>query len=137
MIDAMSAIGTKRTFALSHRMSAFGVKADIILKKPDIKKCLLLTESEHSVRLLVASAAMLSPTIFNRGRNYPDVGINPTCLPFIGIAIGAVRIREVDPRAKRIGRSAPGIVCWHARRIGHDTTVFLHRSLGMCARQVP
>ena len=135
MIDAMSAIGTKRTFALSHRMSAFGVKADIILKKPDIKKCLLLTESEHSVRPLVASAAMLSPTI--GGAIITTSETNPTCLPFIGIAIGAVRIREVDPRAKRIGRSAPGIVCWHARRIGHDTTVFLHRSLGMCARQVP
>jgi hypothetical protein len=37
-------------------------------------KCPLMTQSGHSVSPLVASAAMLSPTIINRRRNYPDVG---------------------------------------------------------------
>src|SRR5262245_10708629 len=60
-------------------------------------------------------------------------------LPVIGVAIRAVRIRIVDPRTKRIGRSAPRIECWHARRIvrrGYDTKVFLYRTTGMCARRV-
>src|SRR5512132_3060184 len=60
-------------------------------------------------------------------------GTNQTYLPLTRVAIRTVRIREVDPRAKRIGRSAPRIERRHARRIGYDTTVFLHRSLGMCA----
>ena len=37
-------------------------------------------------------------------------------LPAIGVAIRAVRIREVEPRTKRIGRSPSRIECWHARR---------------------
>ena len=60
-------------------------------------------------------------------------------LPVIGVTIRAIRIREVDPRTKRIGRSAPRIECWHARRIvrrGYDTTVFVLRTSGMCARRV-
>jgi hypothetical protein len=83
-------------------------------------------------------AALLSPAMINRAAQlFRRRGQIRLTYHLPGVAIRAVRIREVDPRTKRIGRSPSRIECWHARRIGCDTIVVLHRGLGMCARQVP